>query len=178
MVNPSCSHHCLKRCSKSLHRRDEAHNLLQGTDSQVPDAWAGMDDGTAGEEDDGTSRVVYAGPGAASFQQRFCGNDIHTAKYNVVTFVPVFLFTMFSRVAYLYFLSQVRYPSSSQVFGRQWRKSSPSGMPCWFGRPRQNTCSEAASIKKTAAYKGQQTTQHVCPQCALAYWSTVSPFSP
>lgn len=29
-----------------------------------------------------------------------------TAKYNPVTFLPLFLFSMFSRAAYLYFLSQ------------------------------------------------------------------------
>ena len=33
-------------------------------------------------------------------------NGIKTAKYNVVTFLPIFLFEMFSRAAYLYFLLQ------------------------------------------------------------------------
>ena len=33
-------------------------------------------------------------------------NKVITSKYNVVTFLPVFLFEMFSRVAYLYFLIQ------------------------------------------------------------------------
>ena len=37
---------------------------------------------------------------------KFCGNSITTSKYNVVTFLPIFLFEMFSRVAYLYFLAQ------------------------------------------------------------------------
>ncbi|KAK9810005.1 hypothetical protein WJX72_003251 [[Myrmecia] bisecta] len=36
----------------------------------------------------------------------FIPNDIKTAKYNVATFVPRFLFEMFSRAAYLYFLAQ------------------------------------------------------------------------
>jgi len=36
----------------------------------------------------------------------YCSNAIITAKYNVVTFLPIFLFKMFSRVAYLYFLLQ------------------------------------------------------------------------
>jgi hypothetical protein len=35
-------------------------------------------------------------------------NSVRTAKYNVVTFLPIFLWEMFSRVAYLYFLVQVR----------------------------------------------------------------------
>ena len=38
---------------------------------------------------------------------KFDGNGISTAKYNVATFLPLFLFEMFSRVAYLYFLIQV-----------------------------------------------------------------------
>lgn len=33
-------------------------------------------------------------------------NKVVTSKYNVVTFLPIFLFEMFSRVAYLYFLIQ------------------------------------------------------------------------
>lgn len=35
-------------------------------------------------------------------------NSIKTSKYNPITFLPVFLLEMFSRVAYLYFLIQVR----------------------------------------------------------------------
>lgn len=85
---------------------------------QVPDAWRGLVD--APEAIAGDSRVIYSGRGAQALQAIHCGNSIHTAKYNVITFFPIFLFTMFSRVAYLYFLSQ----------------------------------------------------------CALAYWSTISPFSP
>ena len=34
-------------------------------------------------------------------------NSIRTAKYNAITFFPIFLVEMFSRVAYLYFLAQV-----------------------------------------------------------------------
>jgi hypothetical protein len=34
-------------------------------------------------------------------------NRVVTSKYNVITFLPIFLFEMFSRVAYLYFLAQV-----------------------------------------------------------------------
>lgn len=37
----------------------------------------------------------------------FAGNTIKTAKYNLITFFPIFLFEMFSRAAYLYFLAQV-----------------------------------------------------------------------
>ena len=50
-------------------------------------------------------RRVRLGPGGAN--EGHAGNSIRTAKYNVATFVPIFLWTMFSRVAYLYFLCQV-----------------------------------------------------------------------
>ena len=39
----------------------------------------------------------------------FVNNEIHTAKFGIVNFLPIFLFIMFRRVAYLYFLAQVRY---------------------------------------------------------------------
>ena len=38
---------------------------------------------------------------------QYVHNGITTAKYNVATFLPIFLFEMFSRAAYLYFLLQV-----------------------------------------------------------------------
>ena len=38
---------------------------------------------------------------------QYVHNGISTAKYNVITFLPYFLFEMFSRAAYLYFLLQV-----------------------------------------------------------------------
>ncbi len=46
-------------------------------------------------------------------------NRVVTAKYNIVTFLPIFLFEMFSRVAYLYFLFQ-----ASLAW---WRTVSPFG---------------------------------------------------
>jgi phospholipid-transporting ATPase len=42
-------------------------------------------------------------PNACEIQET---NRVVTSKYNIVTFLPVFLFEMFSRVAYLYFLIQ------------------------------------------------------------------------
>ena len=56
---------------------------------------------------DGPSRIVNMGPTAVN--EEFTGNIIKTAKYNVATFLPIFLFEMFSRAAYLYFLLQVPY---------------------------------------------------------------------
>ncbi len=44
------------------------------------------------------------GPGAVN--EGYVGNSIRTAKYNIITFVPYFLWTMIKRVAYLYFFFQ------------------------------------------------------------------------
>ena len=51
-------------------------------------------------------RAIRLAAGEAS--DGFVGNDIKTAKYNLVTFLPIFLCEVFSRAAYLYFLLQVR----------------------------------------------------------------------
>lgn len=59
-------------------------------------------DGVPGEDN---SRLVHLGGGA---NEGFATNTVITHKYNPVTFLPIFLYQMFSRVAYLYFLGQVR----------------------------------------------------------------------
>jgi hypothetical protein len=51
------------------------------------------------------ARRIRLGPGGHN--EGFVGNSIRTAKYNVLTFLPIFLLSMFSRVAYFYFLVQV-----------------------------------------------------------------------
>lgn len=54
------------------------------------------------------SRTVnLAGGVPADKTAGFAANNIKTAKYNLITFFPIFLFEMFSRAAYLYFLAQV-----------------------------------------------------------------------
>ncbi len=54
------------------------------------------------------SRTVnLAGGVPAEKTLGFATNNIKTAKYNLITFFPIFLFEMFSRAAYLYFLAQV-----------------------------------------------------------------------
>ena len=48
-------------------------------------------------------------PAAAQADPRVgaaAGNSVRTAKYTLLTFLPVFLFEVFIRVAYLYFLLQ------------------------------------------------------------------------
>lgn len=57
---------------------------------------------------EGATRVIYVDPHAQVAAGRtFESNRVVTSKYNVITFLPIFLFEMFSRVAYLYFLLQV-----------------------------------------------------------------------
>ena len=51
--------------------------------------------------------VQLAGGQPADKTFGFASNSIKTAKYNLITFLPIFLFEMFSRAAYLYFLAQV-----------------------------------------------------------------------
>ncbi len=55
--------------------------------------------------DDDVRRTIFLDAGLAN--DGFCTNRVVTAKYNVLTFLPIFLFEMFSRLAYLYFLLQV-----------------------------------------------------------------------
>ena len=45
--------------------------------------------------------------GPNALNEGYKGNSIRTSKYNIITFLPFFLYFMFSRVAYLYFLGQV-----------------------------------------------------------------------
>ena len=60
--------------------------------------------GSASSSSPPANRRVRIGPGALN--PLAAGNAVRTAKYNPVTFLPLFLFSMFSRAAYLYFLSQ------------------------------------------------------------------------
>lgn len=67
--------------------------------------------GATGVEHVEKTRIVYIDPAAQKAAgQEFVSNRVVTSKYNVITFLPIFLFEMFSRVAYLYFLLQVCYP--------------------------------------------------------------------
>ena len=54
----------------------------------------------------GSSRFVGLNKQPDGPPQKFANNRIRTAKYNVVTFFPYFLYEMFKRAAYLYFLLQ------------------------------------------------------------------------
>lgn len=54
------------------------------------------------------TRVIYLDPPVSKKPQgsEFVSNRVVTSKYNFITFLPIFLLEMFSRVAYLYFLLQ------------------------------------------------------------------------
>jgi hypothetical protein len=59
-----------------------------------------------------TSRYIpWNQPEEPTQGPKFEKNAVSTAKYDTyfLTFIPLFLFEMFSRVAYLYFLIQVRF---------------------------------------------------------------------
>ena len=85
---------------------------------QLPDKWAQLEAAVpsspratsdspkpaAADRRAAPPRRVLLGPGAKNAGA--APNAVATAKYNVVTFLPLFLFSMFTRAAYLYFLSQ------------------------------------------------------------------------
>ena len=55
----------------------------------------------------GSDSFYFCRLGLHASNEGFTGNSIRTSKYNIVTFLPFFFYYMFSRVAYLYFLTQV-----------------------------------------------------------------------
>ena len=63
-----------------------------------------MDEGSPNEGGQQETRRIRLGPGALN--EGYVGNSIRTAKYNIITFLPFFLWTMIKRVAYLYFFFQ------------------------------------------------------------------------
>lgn len=49
-------------------------------------------------------RIIHLNDSPANAAQRFCDNRVSTAKYNLATFLPKFLFEQFSKYANLFFL--------------------------------------------------------------------------
>lgn len=64
------------------------------------------DSGAEGDEPPKNTRTIEVGIPNYIPDDEYSSNAVITAKYNVLTFLPIFLFKMFSRVAYLYFLFQ------------------------------------------------------------------------
>ena len=61
----------------------------------------GSNDSLAGSAD---SRIIYVNDAAKNQQQKYLHNRISTAKYNLFTFIPKFLFEQFSKTANMFFL--------------------------------------------------------------------------
>ncbi|KAI9257346.1 hypothetical protein BDA99DRAFT_441217 [Phascolomyces articulosus] len=53
---------------------------------------------------DQSPRTIYINEPERNAQQKFIGNRVSTAKYNVVTFLPIFLYVEFSKAANIFFL--------------------------------------------------------------------------
>lgn len=49
-------------------------------------------------------RTIYINQSNLNSQQKFMSNGVSTAKYNLVTFLPKFLFEEFSKSANIFFL--------------------------------------------------------------------------
>lgn len=76
----------------------------------------------AGQTKEAQRMVFMNAQGDHEFQESlkgFANNRVRTAKYNVVTFLPLFLFEMFSRAAYFYFLCQVTSPPWKRILPRR-----------------------------------------------------------
>lgn len=70
------------------------------------------------DKNDPTTRYISRNIADEPIDPTFADNTVSTSKYNFITFLPFFLFEMFSRVAYLYFLIQVRcsVPAAPPIF--------------------------------------------------------------
>lgn len=54
--------------------------------------------------DDSAPRIIHINNHDLNQQQKFMSNSVSTAKYNVITFLPKFLYEEFSKSANLFFL--------------------------------------------------------------------------
>lgn len=117
----------------------------------------------ATEEGGGATRVVYIDAALQKAGGRaFESNRVVTSKYNFVTFLPIFLFEMFSRVAYLYFLLQVGAGAGGA------REACSVG-----GGPAGSTWVLLAASPPTPPPLPTLSPQQAC----LSWWSVISPFS-
>lgn len=53
---------------------------------------------------DNSPRIIYVNNPEMNLQQKFVGNRVSTAKYNIFTFLPIFLYVEFSKAANIFFL--------------------------------------------------------------------------
>lgn len=74
--------------------------------SRISDVWQkvlGLA-GVGAPKDLAGERTIYINDHTMNAQFKFCNNYVSTAKYNLITFLPKFLFEQFSRYANLFFL--------------------------------------------------------------------------
>lgn len=104
-VRPVCELASSRHAAKQV---QHAHTIVWCRSEQDGEAAVEAKGGTAER-----LRVIHLDSSAQKAQkaqkpaQEFVSNKVVTSKYNIITFLPIFLFEMFSRVAYLYFLLQV-----------------------------------------------------------------------
>lgn len=60
------------------------------------------------EHDPSKIRTIHLNQPTHPAHKKFTNNAVVTSKYNIITFLPRFLFMVFRRAAYFYFLLQVR----------------------------------------------------------------------
>jgi Phospholipid-translocating ATPase N-terminal len=125
----------------------------------------------------------------------FPANSISTSKYNPVTFLPIFLFEMFSRVAYLYFLIQASV-CLTDLQGRFCGKAMAPGHLFVCPPAMSTTPPRRAGARPAAPHTGlgvcpseqhQRLQRHgvhawrrprvACLQAVLSWISIISPFS-
>lgn len=121
------------------------------------------------------TRIIYSDrQRRAAGGHEFVSNRVVTSKYNIVTFLPIFLFEMFSRVAYLYFLLQVG-PAQA---------ADHSVYCCWVLSALQ---AKAVASRQRCPLVCIELRIHLHPplwvaslplgQAGLSWWSVISPFS-
>ena len=87
-------------CCKPRERARMSDNP-ETVESQVkPDA----DDDDLMEDEIEQMRSVHVNDAAANAPSKFCGNTVTTAKYSLLTFIPLNLYEQFRRLANVYFL--------------------------------------------------------------------------
>ena len=93
-----------KRTSTEINQRVEPAGIKpeEKGDPPSPPGRGGEDDILKGRD----TRSLEIGIPNYIPDDEYCSNAVITAKYNIATFLPIFLFKMFSRVAYVYFLFQ------------------------------------------------------------------------
>ncbi len=73
-------------------------------DRTVAGRWSSVRSGGGGGSSSDPERQAFINDAPANTTFRFCDNSIVSAKYTLISFVPITLFEQFRRIANLYFL--------------------------------------------------------------------------